>query len=227
MSKAELEELAHFKEEMAFFPPPNRPTDRHLHMLRWITRLSEKVKCQKPILVGCGAVELFTDAQTATGDMDLITPDYSRLTSYLLQLGFQRSSDQRYCYHPSHSILFEFPSEGLRPGEQTIEIVIDGTACLVISPEDLIVDRLEAFEAAGGGTDLVYAYLIYHIYFDHLDLQRLRSLVKRIDVLESFRFIKRLHEMSTISKLSVDEQGAKLTEECRRRRGLEWPTGLS
>jgi len=66
MSPAKLEELAHFKEEMALFPPPNRPTDRHLHTLRWITRLSEKVKCQKPILVGCGAVELFTDAQTAT-----------------------------------------------------------------------------------------------------------------------------------------------------------------
>jgi hypothetical protein len=159
--------------------------------------------------------------------MDLITPDAARLSSVLLKLGFQRSSDQRYSFHHGHSMLFEFAAESLRPDEETASVRLDGVDCLVISPEDLIVDRLETFEASGGGTDLVYAYLIFHLYYPLLDHQRIRNRVRRVDVRESYRFIRRLHEFTEVNQLSIDQQGAQLTAECRRRRGFEWPIGLS
>lgn len=213
--------------ELGSFPSVENATDRHMRMLSWVTRLSESAGLEKPILVGCGAVELYTDAHTATGDVDLIARDHLKLSSLLLAMGFQRSSDQRYCWHPAHSLLFEFPSTELRPGELAVEVNLDSVVCLVVSPEDLIVDRLEAFEASGGGTDLVYAYLIYHLHYHRLDLERLRDLVRRTDVRESFRFIRRLHEFTEMNKLSVDEQGAQISAECRRRRGLGWPIGLS
>jgi hypothetical protein len=145
----------------------------------------------------------------------------------LLELGFQRSADQRFWFHPGHSLLFEFPAETLHPWERTITIEYDSAACLVISPEDLIVDRLETFEASGGGVDLLYAYLLYHALNDHLDHQRLLANVTLLDVRESFRFIRRLHEEAIAEGLSVDRQGSKITEECRRRKGTPWPTGLS
>jgi hypothetical protein len=91
--------------------------------------------------------------------------------------------------------------------------------CSVISPEDLILDRLESFEASGGGTDLVYAYILYKSFWDHLDIERLRTRVRERDVRESFRFIRCLREDAELMKLSVDQQCAELAEECRRRRG--------
>lgn len=216
-----------FLGELAAIPTVEKATSRHFRILNWLTRVAKAADCAPPILVGCGAVEVYTDARTATGDVDLVTPDGSRLSSVLLKLGFQRSSDQRYCYHPSYSLLFEFASESLRPGEETVTLKLDGVECTVISPEDLIVDRLETFEASGGGTDLVYAYLIYHLHYGKLNLERLRDRVRRVDVRESYTFIRRLHEFTEVNGLSVDEQGAQITSECRRRRGLEWPTGLS
>lgn len=220
-------ELKPYIDEMALFPPLDSIADRHLTILNWLTRLSLEAGYESPILVGCGAVELYTDAQTATGDIDLITPDSVRLTSTLLQLGFKRSKDYRYCYHPTYSLLLEFASDYLRPGEESVRINIDGVECLIISPEDLIVDRLESFEAAGGGTDLIYAYLIYYLHHSNLNHARLRDMVRKIDVRESFRFIRRLYEFTKMNNLSIDEQGSHITNECRRRRGIEWLTGLS
>ena len=221
------DDIARFRDELQTFPPTDRAANRHLRMLSWITRVSLAAGCSTPILVGCSAVEFYTDAHTATGDVDMITPDHSRLSSTLLKLGFQRSSDQRYSFHPAYSMLFEFPSESLRPGEETIAVKLDRVDCLVVSPEDLIVDRLESFEAVGAGTDIVYAYLLYHLHYSHLNLERLRDRVRRVDVRESYRFIRRLHEFTEVNQLSVDEQGAQITGECRRRRGSEWPIGLS
>jgi hypothetical protein len=227
MSDPGLVDIAFFRDELASMPPMDKPADRHLRMLSWITRVSHAAECRPPILVGCGAVEILTDAQTATGDVDIISPDHARLSSTLLKLGFQRSSDQRYSWHPGHSLLFEFPGESLRPGEETITVNVEGVDCLVVSPEDLIVDRLETFEACGSGTDLLYAYLIYHLHYHRLNLERLRNKVRRMDIRESYRFIRRLHEFTEINQLSIDEQGAQITGECRRRRGSEWPIGLS
>lgn len=216
-----------FREEMTSFPALVEPADRQLVVLNWLTRLSHSTGCASPILVGCGAVELLTDSQTATGDVDIITPDIKELGSQLLELGFQRSADQRFWFHPGYSLLFEFPSEALHPWERTVTIEHEGVACLVISPEDLIVDRLETFEASGGGIDLVHAYLLYHVLTEHLDHQRLTDNIKRMDVRESFRFVRMLHEDAMNGKLSVDQQGARITEECRRRKAGVWPTGLS
>jgi len=216
-----------FREELPRIPPLDEPADRHLSLLSWLTRLSKARGLSSPILVGCGAVELYTNAQTATGDVDIVMRDIAELSAALLELGFHRSSDQRFLYHPAHSILFEFPSRELRAGERTITIKYDGVDCKVISPDDLCVNRLEAFEASGGGTDLVHAYQIYHSFFDHLDHERLRERVRRTDVRESFRFIHSLHLETESKGLTIEEQAAGLIAECRRRRGVQWPTGLS
>ncbi len=227
MSGDSSERMDRYREELGMLPPPDDCAQRHLDILRWLTRLSDEFGYSKPILVGCGAVELYTSSCTATGDVDIITKDMIGLSAALLVLGFQRSNDQRFVYHPGYSILIEFPDTKLRPGEETISIDIGGTECRIISPVDLIVDRLETFEASGGGIDLVHAYQIYHLLQEELDHDRLRDRVRRADVRESFRFVRKLHDESGCPGLSIEEQGAKLVEECYRRRGLSWPTGLS
>jgi len=212
-------DLTEFREELAALPPHDEPADRHLALLGWLTRFAHACGCESPILVGCGAVEIYTNACTSTGDVDIITTDIARLSSNLLKIGFQRSTDQRYLYHPGFSMLFEFPAASLRPGEETVTINHDGVNCLVISPADLIVDRLETFEASGGGTDLLNAYLIYHSYYENLDHERLRDRVIRRDVRESFRFMRDLHRQSVNESLGAREQAQRIVEECRRRRG--------
>lgn len=204
---------------MSDFPSYDYPSDRQLSVLSWLTRLSHEYGCADPVLVGCGAVELYTNASSSTGDHDIITPDKEKMTAILLDLGFQRSSDQRFVYHPGHSILFEFPATELFRYSRTIRVEHDGIECTVISPEDVILDRLEAFEASGGGTDLVYAYTLFRSFWDILDYERLRTCVKQRDLRESFRFIRSLREDSEKMHLSIEEQSAELTEECRRRRG--------
>jgi len=215
MSDGSNIDVAMYREEMGEFPSLRYPADRHLHMLNWLTRLSRDAGCQPPILVGCGAVELFTDAQTATGDVDIIAPDAVKLGSTLVSLGFQRSSDHRFWFHPAHSVLFEFPSDKLRPGERTVTLDLDGIECFIISPEDLIVDRLEAYEASGSGTDLVYAYLVYHGLYDQLDHDRLNGSVESADLKRIHSFLSELHDKAANKGLSVDEQGAQLTKEIR------------
>ena len=220
MSIADTVDCASFRDEIASFPALDRPAERHLSILRWLTRLCEALGCAPPILVGCGAVELYTDARTAMGDVDIITPNAQKLGACLLEIGFQRSQDQRFWFYPSHSLLLEFPPDSLREGEQTVTIPADGVDCLVISPEDLIAGRLEGFEAVGGGIDLIHAYLVYHSFFKHLDHDRLKTRIKQADVLESFKFIRHLYDEAQEKGLSIDEQGARLSLECRRRKGV-------
>jgi hypothetical protein len=208
-----------FREELALFPPFDEPGERQLGILSWLTRFTLACGCERPILVGGGAAELYHDAQMTTGDVDVIMPDFAILSPHLLEIGFQRSSDQRFFYHPGHSILIEVPGTDLFPGEKTITVTHNGVDCLVLSPEDLIVGRLETFEASGGGIDLVQAYLVFHLFNDRLDYERLRDRVMRRDVRESFRFIRRLHDETVENNLNIEKQGELLVSECRRRRG--------
>ncbi len=211
-------ELTEYSEELAFLPPPDEPAERHIAVMAWLSRFSRECGCGDPILVGCGAVELYAGCGNAT-DFDIIVPEIAKLSTHLLEIGFQRSSDQRFVFHPGHSILFEFPASELLPGEVPVKVTYEGTDCYIIDPEDLIANRLENFEATGGGIDLVYAYLIYHYHYDRLDMDRLREIVTRRDVRESFTFVRKLHDETNESKLSTGEQSGRLANECQRRRG--------
>ncbi|HEX9743935.1 MAG TPA: hypothetical protein VGB30_00775 [bacterium] len=217
MSQLEKIDIKAYRDEMTEFPSLRNPADRHKKILRWLTRLSTDLGCPPPVLVGCGAVEVYTDAQTATGDVDIIAPDLGKLWSALLELGFQRSSDQRFSFHQSYSLLFEFPSDKLREGEETVSIDIDGVECKVISPEDLVIDRLEMFEATNSGTDLVYAYMIYHGLHDKLNHKKIVDRVKKSDLKNIFKFIHSLHIKAKDEGISIDEQGSEISEHIRRK----------
>jgi len=208
-----------YREQLALLPLIEEAENRHLHIFAWLTRFALECGCDRPVLVGCSAVELYTDACTATGDVDLIVGDINKLSANLLKIGFQRSSDPRYLYHLGLSILLEFPASELRAGEETVTFRHDRVECRVISPVDLILDRLELFEATGGGVDLVHAYLIYHLHYERLDLERLQRMVKTRDVRESYRFIKLLHEEVSEKNLSIKSQADRLGQECLRRKG--------
>lgn len=207
-----------YREELVNIPSVSKPADRHMFMLNWLTRLSMDIGCEPPILVGCGAVELYTEAQTATGDADIIAADSGTLGSALHAMGFQRSDEQRFWFHPAHSILLEFPSDKLRTGQESATIRIFGVDCKIISPEDLIVERLESWDASGAGTDLVYAYLVYHLHHENISRGKLTGKIRMADVGGSFEFISELHNDAVHNSLSVDDQGRRISLEIRSRR---------
>ncbi|MFH1675676.1 MAG: DUF6036 family nucleotidyltransferase [bacterium] len=219
MIEPDFPDLSPFQEEMAFFPPLEQQADRFLAVLSWLTRICNAVGCEPPILVGCAAVEIYTEVNSSTGNLDLIASDPEKIGAILLRLGFHRSTDQRYWYNETHNLLLEFPATGLYPGEKTVSIRANGVNCRVISPEDLIIDRLETFEAVGDGTDLVYSYLCYSLLNEYLDMERLEENVRRRDTVESYKFIKRLLRETADGNLSVKDQAAAISMECRRRIG--------
>jgi hypothetical protein len=58
-------------------------------------------------------------------------------------LGFERKGKD--FWHPGLDLFVEFPGPALQAGEQTVALEVDGTTVLIVSPEDLILDRLRAF----------------------------------------------------------------------------------
>lgn len=97
----------------------------------------------RPVLVGGGAVEFYTAADYQTEDIDLLVPSRPDVTEIMEALDFDRRG--RDFHHRALDLFVEFPGAALQPGEEAVGVVVDGVETLVVSIEDLILDRLRAF----------------------------------------------------------------------------------
>lgn len=103
-----------------------------------------------PVLVGGGAVELYTGGQITSGDFDFITAQQPAFFDELKALGFIQPSEPgwlvRSLYHPELLMAVQVVSGSLMDGNadsarvQVIEI--QGATLHVIPVEDLIADRM-------------------------------------------------------------------------------------
>lgn len=125
------------------------PADKHDTMLRIaaiITKLLEPFEI-KPIIVGGFSVEIYTQRNYSTFDIDFITHDIKTVSNLLLELGFQKEG--RHLFHEGLKVAVEFPDTDLAGSYAKIsEIEIDedeGLFVYVISIEDIIMDRLRAY----------------------------------------------------------------------------------
>ena len=136
-----------------------------------------------PILVGGGAVELYTQGAINTGDFDLVTSQQPELESVLAECGFIRPSGPgiatRGWIHPALMLGFEIVGSRLLDGLashdriRVIEIGEEG-AIAVIDVEDLIADRMGQYASGSAPEMLGQAQALFRLskgldlqYMDH------------------------------------------------------------
>ena len=133
--------------------------------LRFLARATERLLdagYDAPVLVGGGAVELFSNSLIATGDFDISTPRQSEFEEALRMLGFVKPSGvgsaTRGWMHPDFRLGFEVVSstllDGLADRRRLVRLDLgdDGRA-YVLSIEDMIADRMGQF-ASGTAAEM-------------------------------------------------------------------------
>jgi hypothetical protein len=141
------------------------------HLAAWVQSLFEPG--QEPVLVGGAAVELLTRGAYTTGDLDFVgnvPPDVERV---LVENGFRRRG--RHWIHDRGQTFVEFPASALQPGELAVRLRVADREVLSISPEDLLAERLGAWQHWKSGVDGANALLLYRALAGDLDNARLQE----------------------------------------------------
>ncbi|GGB34332.1 hypothetical protein F3157_05175 [Virgibacillus dakarensis] len=108
-----------------------------------ITQLLDKQNI-KPIIVGGLSVEIYTQNEYTTRDIDFVSDGYQQISNILFTLGFQKEG--RYFYHEGLEIAIEIPASDLAGDYSRVTKleIDDENYVYVISVEDIIMDRLRA-----------------------------------------------------------------------------------
>ena len=149
--------------------------------LRILGRASEAMRAQgfeAPILVGGGAVELYSNSAITTGDFDLVTGRQQAFEQVLQSLGFVRPSGPgtatRGWIHPELRLGFEVVSatllDGLADRDRILLVDLDrdGIAA-ILSVDDMIADRMGQF-ASGSAPEM--REQAQHLHQLHSDTDR-------------------------------------------------------
>lgn len=134
------------------------------------------------VLVGGGAVELYTSGAYTTADVDLV--GHTRLVAALLEpAGFER--DGRYFTADDLGLLVEVPGNDLRDTEDVVEVEVGDLVVPVVSPEDVLVDRLLAAKFWESPKDRQQAVILYAAHEDRFDADALEAKAEANDVLDT------------------------------------------
>jgi len=157
-----------------------------LQMLAQISSAMDDLGYNPPILVGGGAVELYTQGAINTGDFDLVSEQQSNLETTMANLGFVRPSglglSTRGWIHPDLQLGFEVVGSRLLDGLadrnflRMIDIGPHGTI-LVISTEDLIADRMGQY-ASGSASEMLGQARTLFTLSEGLDLQYMERRIR-------------------------------------------------
>ena len=150
----------------------DRRLDRTAALAWWVQSLYPD-KTVQPILVGGAAMELLTDGAYITADLDFVGIVPPPVASDLRKAEFGRLG--RHWLHDKESVSIIFQGEALRSGERASEQAFGEYRVFLISPEDLLVDRLAQWWHRESPTHGVQAYLLYHAKHGPMDVEHLRK----------------------------------------------------
>ena len=129
------------------------------------------------MLVGGAAVELYTGGAYTTGDYDFVGDVPETVGKALEEAGFKREG--RHWIHAKAELFVEFPGSAVQSHEKTVILTVAGVSVLTLSPEDMIIDRLAAWQFWSSTTDGASAFLIWKAQEKRLDRKRLGALAER------------------------------------------------
>jgi hypothetical protein len=130
-----------------------------------------------PVLVGGAAVELYTLGAYTTGDIDLVGAVPAEVADALASAGFERQG-RHWILEPAQ-VFIEFPGSSLGPDEDAGWLEVEGSRVRIISIEDLLVDRLGAWEYWRSSVDGANAFLLWQAQRQRIDVQRLERRVNQ------------------------------------------------
>ena len=115
--------------------------------------------------------------------MGSVPKDVARL---LLEQGFERAG-RHWIFEPGQ-IFIELPARQLDAGARSVNLRVGSSTVLTIAPEELVVDRLAAWQFWNSPQDAVNAFLVARA--SELDDARLARLAKEEEVNGSLRSLK-------------------------------------
>lgn len=122
-------------------------------------------------------MELYTGGAYRTGDLDFVGVVTKDVTEKLEQAGFERHG--RHWIHQRYRLLIETPDRNLDSGNAVATIRLGSTSVLVLGLEELIVDRLAAWQFWRSEVDGYNAWRLWSSGEQRIDPTRLRSLAAR------------------------------------------------
>lgn len=151
------------------------PTERKFVLVGVVNK---HLRRGRAVLVGGGAVELYTAGAYVTGDVDLVG-DRDEIVSLLEAAGFERQD--RLFINETLELAIDVAGTSLRPTETVVYQEIRGYRVPVVAIEDAIVDRLLAAEYWKSDTDWEQAKLLLGAHYDTVDRRTLEDRARRND----------------------------------------------
>ncbi len=150
MSESSSPSLAHLRADLHRAAEITDAAQRTLEVVAVIEEAATPLGI-RPTVVGGMAVYFWTEGEAfATYDIDVVMAVPEQLVEILAGLGFARSRDGRHWELPGTDVLLEAPGSDLDPGTQVAVIDLpSGRTARVISRVDILLDRLDEFQATG------------------------------------------------------------------------------
>jgi hypothetical protein len=136
----------------------SRRPERTAALARWVQSLYPDSK-DRPVLVGGAALELFTGGAYITGDLDFVGTVPPSVEDTLKKAEFGIFG--RHWIHAEERVSIVYQDKALEKGKKAVERYFGVYRVLVISPEDLLVDRLVSWRYCESPLHGIQAYLLY------------------------------------------------------------------
>lgn len=162
--------------------------DRAERTLKVATVLSDALRAAgaEPVLVGGGAVEVYTRSAYTTHDLDFVAASTNAVAEAMAALGFEHAG--RHWLHRALTLTVELPGSVLHSA-RSVSIDVAGSELRIIAVEDLIVDRLASWIHWHWDADGASAALLIAIHGD-LDAERLAERAVDTGVIEALRVLR-------------------------------------
>jgi hypothetical protein len=188
-------------------------TERKLAVVSLIDQQVRRIEW-RAIVIGGLAVEFWTHGAYSTTDIDLYLPHGPAVDDLLAELGFRREG--RHWVLPEHALFVEAPASFPAEEEDVVEVELPlGRSVLVLSAEDVVIDRLHQF-VAGGHSDVVEQGVAL-LGIEELDYPRLIGRAKSEGLenalIELERIQQRVHRGEEVPSYELQEISKRLQRE--------------
>jgi hypothetical protein len=173
-------------EALRLDPGPNRTAA----VVAWFQGLCES---QPPVLVGGAAVELYTGGAYRTGDLDFVGRIPSEVSRMLAEAGFRKRG--RHWIHEEAQIFIELPAAEFDRTVRIDAIRINDWTVVLLSPEDVLVDRLAAWKFWRVPVEGINAYLLYRARGQAMDARRLEEAAGVEGVADELESLRRFGDL--------------------------------
>jgi hypothetical protein len=161
-----------------------------LRLFARASRAMENAGYAPPVLVGGGAVELYTFSQVATGDFDIVTVRQEEFDQILTGLGLSKPFGIGHTplgwVHPELKLGFEVVSSTLLGGlaererVRLVDLADDGAA-RIVAVEDMIANRMGQYASGTAPEMREQALTLFNLYPD-LDVEYLERRMREESV---------------------------------------------